>query len=115
MRLIVAIIQPIRLAAVQEALREIGVERMTAADALGYGRQGGRTPMFRGHEYQTQLLRKVVLEIAVNDDFVERAIEAISEAARSKPDGEIGDGKIFVLPMTDCIQLSDENRGPQAI
>ena len=71
--------------------------------------------MFRGHEYKTKLLRKVALEIAVNDDFVELAIETISTAARSTPDGEIGDGKIFVMPMADCIQISDGSRGPQAI
>ena len=115
MKLVVAIIQPIRLTAVQEALRKIDVERMTVCDALGYGRQGGQSPMFRGHEYKTQLLRKVLLEIAVNDDFVEVVIETISNAARSLPDGEIGDGKILVVPIGDCVQISDNSRGPQAI
>ena len=115
MKLVVAIIQPIRLTGVREALVGIGVHRMTACDALGYGRQGGKSPMFRGHEYKTQLLRKVYLEIAVHDESVELAIETISAAARSLPDGEIGDGKIFVMPMGDCIQISDGNRGTQAI
>jgi nitrogen regulatory protein PII len=115
MRLIMAIIQPTKLKAVQEALVRVGVERMTVCDAQGYGRQRGQTAMYRGVEYKTQLLRKVALEIAVNEDFLDRAIEAISSVARTGPEGNIGDGKIFVLPMDDTTRISDLTHGPEAV
>jgi nitrogen regulatory protein P-II 1 len=110
-----AIIQPTKLKAVQEALVRVGVERMTVCDAQGYGRQRGQTAMYRGVEYKTQLLRKVALEIAVNEDFLDRAIDAISSVARTGPEGNIGDGKIFVLPMEDTLRISDLTHGPEAV
>ena len=115
MRLVIAVIQPPKLNAVREALLEIAVERMTICDAQGYGRQRGRTEMYRGHEYKTNLLRKVVLEIVVNDDFLERTIETITNVARTGPDGSIGDGKIFVLPLDEAVSLTDTSRGPAAV
>ncbi|MEQ8791308.1 MAG: P-II family nitrogen regulator [Pirellulaceae bacterium] len=115
MRLILAIIQPTKLKAVQEALLRVGVERMTVCDAQGYGRQRGQTALYRGVEYKTQLLRKVALEIAVNEDFLDRTIEAISSVARTGPDGNIGDGKIFVLPMEETLRISDLSHGPEAV
>jgi nitrogen regulatory protein P-II 1 len=115
MKLVLAIIQPPKLEAVQEALARLGVERMTVCDAQGYGRQRGQTALYRGHEYKTHLLRKIALEIAVNDDFLDRTIEAIESVARTGPEGNIGDGKIFVLPMEESIQVSDATRGPGAI
>ncbi|MEX0936502.1 MAG: P-II family nitrogen regulator [Pirellulales bacterium] len=115
MKMILAIIQPTKLDALQVALAKIGVERMTVCDAMGYARQRGRTAMYRGHEYQANLLRKVALEIAVNEDFLDRAIACITEVARTGPEGIIGDGKIFVLPMDTAVQISDGSRGPGAV
>lgn len=115
MKLVVAIIQPTRLHAVEQALSRVGVTRMTVCDAHGYARQRGQTEMYRGHEYKTNLLRKVALEIAVNDDFLQRTIDVLTEIARTGTEGSIGDGKIFVLPMDEAIQLGGHERGPGAI
>jgi len=114
-KLIYALIQPPKLNVVREALAAIGVDRMTVCDAQGFGRQRGQTEMYRGHEYRVDLLRKIMLEIAVNDDFLERAIEVIVEAARTGPEGNIGDGKIFVVPMQQAIRIGGVTRGPEAI
>lgn len=115
MKMLIAIIQPTKLRAVQEALRRIGVSRLTVADAMGFARQRGQDETYRGAEYKTNLLRKVALEIAVNDDFVQRTIECLEQVARTGAEGNIGDGKIFVLPMEQSIQISDGARGPGAI
>jgi nitrogen regulatory protein PII len=114
-RIIVAIIQPTKLKAVQEALRKIEVRRMTVCDAQGYGRQRGRPEMYRGYEYKITLLRKVALEVVVNEDFLDRTVETIINAARTGPEGTIGDGKIFVLPAMEAIQIDDDARGPGAV
>ena len=115
MKLVIAIIQPTKLSAVREALEKIEVARLTVCDAQGFGRQRGRTEMYRGHEYTTTLLRKVVLEITVNDDFLERTLDTLINAARTGPEGTIGDGKIFVLPADQTIQIADGSRGPGAV
>ena len=115
MKLVIAIIQPTKLKAVREALEKIEVTRLTITDAQGFGRQRGRTEMYRGHEYTTVLLRKVALEIVVNDDFLDRTINTIISVARTGPEGTIGDGKIFVLPALEAIQLSEGQRGPGAV
>ena len=115
MKLIVAIIQPNRLEAVKAALADADVFRVTVMDVQGYGRQRGKTEVYRGHEFTVNLLRKVQLMIAVNDEFLEPAIETISKAARSGEAGEIGDGKIFVLPLEDCIRIRTSERGGEAI
>ncbi len=115
MKLVIAIIQPTKLEAVREALERIEVTRMTVCDAQGFGQQRGRKEMYRGSEYRATLLRKIALEIVVNDDFLERTIETIIHAARTGPDGNIGDGKIFVIPADQAIQLSDGTRGPGAV
>jgi len=115
MKMIVAVIQPTKLDAVQEALARIGVTRMTVCDAMGYARQRGQLESYRGHEYKTNLLRKIALEIAVNDDFLERTIECLEDVARTSSEGHIGDGKIFVLPMERAIQISDGYSGKGAI
>jgi nitrogen regulatory protein P-II 2 len=114
-KLVVAIIQPTKLKPVQEALAKVGVERMTVCDAQGFGRQKGHTERYRGVEYKTQLLRKITLEIAVNDDFLDRTVETIISVARTGPEGNLGDGKIFVLPMEQAIQIGGVERGPGAI
>ena len=116
MKLIVAIIRPERLEAVQAALNERDVYLMTVTDVRGCGRQRGYTEVYRGAEFQVRLLPKVKLEIAVsNDAFVEATIEAIVHAARTPETGQIGDGKIFVLPLDDCIRIRTGERGIQAI
>ncbi|MEO8495559.1 MAG: P-II family nitrogen regulator [Planctomycetota bacterium] len=115
MKLVVAIIQPLKLRPLQEALSRIGVERMTVCDAQGYGRQRGQTAMYRGMEYKTNLLRKVTLEIVVNDDFLARTIDTIEAVARTGPEGNIGDGKVFVLPVEEVYNMSAGTTGPEAI
>src|SRR5258708_22448964 len=115
MKLIVAIIQPNRLEAIKNALTEVEVFRLTVMDVQGFGRQKGHTEVYRGHEFSVNLLRKVQLQIAVNDEFVEPTIEAIVKGGRSGATGEIGDGKIFVLPLDDCIRIRTGERGSEAI
>ncbi len=115
MKMIIAVIQPTRLEAVHEALVHIGVTRMTVADAQGYARQRGRTSMYRGHEYKTNLLQKITLEITVNDDFLERTLDTLCKVARTGPEGTIGDGKILVVPMDEAIDISNGGRGPGAV
>ena len=114
-KLLIAIIQPTKLKAVREALEKIEVTRLTVCDAQGFGRQHGRTEMYRGNEYTSRLLRKVALEIVVNDDFLERTVTAIASVARTGPEGTIGDGKIFILPATETIIVDDGSRGPGAV
>ena len=115
MKFITAIIQPTKLKAVQEALRRIGMSRLTVGDAMGFARQRGQDETYRGAEYKTNLLRKIALEIAVNDDFLEKTIDCLEQIGRTGNEGNIGDGKIFVVPMEQAIQISDGQRGPGAI
>lgn len=115
MKLILAIIKPDKLDAVKESLSKVEVFRLTMVDVLGFGRQKGQTEVYRGHELTVNMLRKVQLQIAVNEDFVEPTVNAIMEAARSGPEGRIGDGKIFILPLEDCIRIRTGERGPEAI
>jgi len=114
-KLIVAVIQPTKFNAVREALEKIEVERMTVCDAQSFSRHRERVEQFRGREFTTRLLRKVVLEIVVNDDFLDRTLETIVEAARTGPAGSLGDGKVFVLPAEQAIQVADAARGPGAV
>src|SRR5690242_19672715 len=104
MKLIVAIIRPERLEAVQNALNEHDVYLMTVSDVRGCGRQRGYTEVYRGQEIQVRLLPKLKVEIAVNEAFVDAAVEAIVHAARSPETGQLGDGKIFILPLDDCVR-----------
>ncbi len=115
MKLVIAIIQPTKLNAVREALEKTEVARLTVCDAQGFGRQRGQTELYRGFEYTATLLRKIALEIVVNDDFLERTIETIISVARSGSEGTIGDGKIFVLPAETTIQIGDGSQGPGAV
>ncbi len=115
MKLIIAIIQPHRLEAVKAALADVEVFRLTVMDVQGFGRQRGQTEVFRGHEVAVNLLRKVQLMIAVNDNFLEPTIDAIIRGGRTGQRGEIGDGKIFVLPLEDCIRIRTGERGGEAI
>lgn len=115
MRMIVAIIQPTKLSVVREALADAGVKHMTVGDALGYGRQRGQVASFRGNEYRVDLLRKVTLEIVVNEEFVEKTIETIRQTALTGTEGEIGDGKIFVVPVAETIDIGSQARGTDAL
>lgn len=109
MRMIIAIIQPTKLSAVRDALREIGVEQMTVCDAMGYGRQRGQVASFRGNEYRVDLLRKISLEIAVPEDLVESVISTVRKMALTGTEGQIGDGKVFVMPLADVIDIQRGN------
>jgi nitrogen regulatory protein P-II 1 len=113
--MILAIIQPTKLSTVRDALRECGIEQMTVCDAMGYGRQRGQKASFRGNEYRVDLLRKVALEILVPDEAVETTVETICRTARTGSDGEIGDGKIFLLPVAEGIDLAGSREPGSAI
>ncbi|MGA9923651.1 MAG: P-II family nitrogen regulator [Isosphaeraceae bacterium] len=115
MKLIIAIIQPDKLEAVQNALVSVDVFRLTVLEVRGFGRQLGFTEVYRGTEFKVNLLKKLQLEIAVNDDFVEPTVEAIIKAGKTEPDGEIGDGKIFILPLEECVRIRTGERGMSAI
>ena len=115
MRMVIAVIQPTKLKAVREALAKIGVTRMTVCDAQGFARQKGQSATYRGNEYQTNLLRKISLEIVVNEDFLDRTLETLIAVARTGAEGSIGDGKIFVLPALEAIDVNPMVRGPEAV
>ncbi len=114
-KLIIAIIQPAKLEAVKAALTDVEVFRLTVMDVQGFGRQKGHTEVYRGHEFTVNLLRKVELQIAVNDEFVQPTVDAIIRGGRTGDKGEIGDGKIFILPLEDCIRIRTGERGMEAI
>ena len=115
MKLIIAVIQPSRLEAAKAALTEVEVFRLTVVDCQGFGRQKGHSEMYRGHEVAVNLLRKVQLQIAVNEEFVQPTVDAVIKGARTGEKGEIGDGKIFILPMDDCVRIRTGERGSDAI
>ncbi|QEG42285.1 P-II family nitrogen regulator [Roseimaritima ulvae] len=111
MRMVTAIIQPTKLVVVREALATLGVEHLTVLDAEGYARQRGQTAMYRGLEYQVDLLRKIVIEVVIQDEALEAVLEVLRESALTGSEGQIGDGKIFVLPVVDAIRISDGTSG----
>src|ERR1700751_3896153 len=115
MKLIVAVIRPERLEAVQAALNQRDVYLMTVSDVRGCGRQRGYTEVYRGTEIRVRLLPKVKLEIAVNEAFGGATVGSIVHAARTPETGQIGDGKIFVLPLEDCVRIRTGERGTDAI
>ena len=112
MKYIVAIIQPSRLAAVHEALMAIGIEGLTTSEVQGYGRQKGKTEVYRGTEYTVNFLPKVKIEIAVDGGMVEKACEAIKSAAES---GKIGDGKVFVIDLESALRIRTGEIGVAAL
>ncbi len=112
MKYVIAMIQPEKLPEVKQALFDEEVYSMTVSNALGCGNQMGHTETYRGVMQEVNLLKKVRLDIAVNDDFVERTIEAIIKGSRS---GDIGDGKIFVLELPQCIRIRTLERGTKAV
>jgi len=112
MKLIEAIIKPFKLDEVKDALNEIGIEGITVSEVKGFGRQKGHTELYRGAEYVVDFIPKIKLEIAVNDDQVNKVIETIQNTAKT---GRIGDGKIFILPLEDAIRIRTGEKGSDAI
>ncbi|MBA6293412.1 P-II family nitrogen regulator [Colwellia sp. MB3u-70] len=112
MKLVSAIIKPFKLDGVREAISEIGIEGLTVIEVKGFGRQKGHTELYRGAEYQVDFLPKVKLEIAVNDDVVQRLVDAIAEAAHT---GKIGDGKIFVYDLEHAVRIRTGEQDVEAI
>jgi nitrogen regulatory protein P-II 2 len=112
MKLVIAIIQPDKLEEVKEQLYKAEVNLITVSEVLGHGRQKGVTEVYRGHKETGNLLRKIRLEIAVNDNYLEPTVKAIVKGART---GETGDGKIFILDLKECVRIRTEERGGMAI
>jgi nitrogen regulatory protein P-II 2 len=112
MKLVIAMIQPHKLPDVKKALDESNIHLMTVSNVLGAGRQKGYEESYRGAKYEVNLLKKVRLEIAVNDDYLEPCIQAISKAAKT---GNIGDGKIFVVDLMDVVRIRTNERGKVAV
>jgi nitrogen regulatory protein P-II 1 len=112
MKLILAIVKPFKIEEVKAALSEIGAGGMTVTEVKGFGRQKGHTEIYRGSEYTVDFLPKAQLEIAVPDDLVTRAVDAIVKSAKT---GKIGDGKIFVLPVEEVVRIRTDERGDAAI
>ena len=112
MKKIEAIIKPFKLDEVKEALQEVGIQGITVTEAKGFGRQKGHTELYRGAEYVVDFLPKVKLEVVLDDQLVERAVEAIEQAART---GRIGDGKIFVSAIDEAIRIRTGETGGEAV
>ncbi len=112
MKLVSAIIKPFKLDDVREVLSEIGVTGITVIEVKGFGRQKGHTELYRGAEYVVDFLPKIKLEVAINDDLLDQAIEAISKAANT---GKIGDGKIFVFNLEQAIRIRTGETGAEAL
>ncbi|MSR88139.1 MAG: P-II family nitrogen regulator [Candidatus Margulisbacteria bacterium] len=112
MKMITAIIQPHRLEHVLNELYHINVNLITVTEVMGHGRQKGVTEIYRGIKEMGNLLRKLRLDLAVNDTYVDAVIDAITKGAKS---GEVGDGKIFVMNLEECVRIRTEERGPDAI
>ena len=112
MKLVTAVIKPFRLDDVRDALSRIGIQGMTVTEVKGFGRQKGHTELYRGAEYVVDFLPKVKLEVAISEELVDQALEAISEAAKT---GKIGDGKIFVYEIEQVIRIRTGETGPAAL
>jgi nitrogen regulatory protein P-II 2 len=112
MKIITAIIKPFKLDDVRQALAEIGVQGLTVSEVKGFGRQKGHTELYRGAEYVVDFLPKVKLEVAIDDDLVDQAIDAITSSANT---GKIGDGKIFITNLEQVIRIRTGESGPAAL
>ena len=112
MKMVCAIIKPFKLDDVREAIADLGVQGVTVTEVKGFGRQKGHTELYRGAEYVVDFLPKVKIELAVEDDIVEQAIETITNSART---GKIGDGKIFVTDLEQVIRIRTGETGPEAV
>jgi nitrogen regulatory protein P-II 1 len=112
MKKIEAVVQPFKMEDVKEALKNIGIDGMTISEVRGHGRQKGHKEVYRGQEYNVDLLPKVKFELVIADTRLEEVIDCITNAARS---GKIGDGKIFVYDLLDAIRIRNGDRGEQAV
>ncbi len=112
MKLIIAIIKPLKLEEVKEALAAAGIEGMTVTEVKGFGRQKGHTEIYRGSEYTVDFLPKVKIEVAVGDETAGKAVDTIVKAAKT---GKIGDGKVFVLPLDEVVRIRTDERGETAV
>ena len=112
MKKIEAIIKPFKLDEVKDALHEVGIKGITVTEAKGFGRQKGHTELYRGAEYVVDFLPKVKVEVVLDENLVERAVEAIQQAAQT---GRIGDGKIFVSTVDEAIRIRTGERGAEAV
>ncbi len=112
MKMLMAIIKPFKLDAVREALSDVGVQGMTVTEVRGFGRQKGHTELYRGAEYTVDLLPKIKVEMAIDDEQVEKAVEAIQKSART---GQIGDGKIFVYDLNETVRIRTGETGKDAV
>ena len=112
MKLIKAIIKPFKLEEVKDALSEIGVEGMTVSEVKGFGRQKGHTEIYRGSEYTVDFLPKIKLEIVVDDDELDKILDAIVNSAQT---GKIGDGKLFVIPVEQSVRIRTGEQGKEAL
>jgi len=112
MKIITAIIKPFKLDDVRQALGEIGVQGLTVSEVKGFGRQKGHTELYRGAEYVVDFLPKVKLEVAIDDDLVDQAVEAITTSANT---GKIGDGKIFITALEQVVRIRTGESGPSAL
>lgn len=112
MKMVIAIIKPFKLDEVREALSGIGVQGVTVTEVKGFGRQKGHTELYRGAEYVVDFLPKVKVDVALSDELLERAIEAVEAAART---GKIGDGKIFVSPLEQVVRIRTGEAGSDAL
>ena len=112
MKMVCAIIKPFKLDDVREAIADLGVQGVTVTEVKGFGRQKGHTELYRGAEYVVDFLPKVKLEIAIDDDLVDQAIEAITSSANT---GKIGDGKIFITELEQVVRIRTGESGPAAL
>ena len=112
MKMLIAVIKPFKLDAVREALAEVGVQGMTVTEVRGFGRQKGHTELYRGAEYTVDLLPKIKLEVALPDEMIDKACDAILKAAKT---GQIGDGKIFVYDLDQTVRIRTGETGKGAI
>ena len=112
MKKIEAIIKPFKLEEVKDALAEVGIEGMTVSEVKGFGRQKGHTEIYRGSEYTVDFLPKIKVEVVTTDAQVEKAVATIVKAART---GKIGDGKIFVSPVSEAVRIRTEEKGENAV
>lgn len=112
MKLVMAVIKPFKLDDVRDRLTDLGIKGMTITEVKGFGRQKGRTEIYRGAEYVVDFLPKIKIEVACVDEQVREVVEAICESART---GKIGDGKIFVLPIDECIRIRTGEWGEDAL
>lgn len=112
MKIVMAVIKPFKLDEVRDALTAVGIQGLTVTEVKGYGRQKGHTEIYRGAEYAVSFLPKIKIELAISDDMVEPAIEAIGKAAKT---GQIGDGKIFVYPLESAVRIRTGEKDNEAL